>query len=51
MAELMKKYILLIIITLLASFIFQHRDFFAIDECLDAGGSWNDATRKCVHGQ
>jgi len=35
----MTKYILLITITLTAVVIYHNRNFFAIDDCLDAGGA------------
>jgi hypothetical protein len=47
----MKKYILLIIIVLTAALIYTNRAFFAIDECLDIGGSWDYASGECRNSE
>jgi hypothetical protein len=46
-----KKYILLIIIVLSAAFIYTNRAFFAIDKCLDAGGSWDYEAGTCRNSE
>jgi len=47
----MKKYILLIIVALLAAFAYTNRAFFAIDKCLDAGGAWDYEAAMCRNSE